>query len=142
MKFTATQKYILTSPRKLREITGIVNGLTPSTAFERLAYVDKAAALLVRKVIGTAIANAKQKSVSETDLVFQTLEIGEGPRLKRFRAGSRGRAKPYKRRMSHIRVVLKVDDSKKTEKAVEKKEVIKSAKIVSTKPAKKEKKSK
>ena len=106
MKFTATQKYILTSPRKLREITGILDGLTPSMAFERLAYVDKSAALTVRKVIGTAIANAKQKSVSEGDLVFQTLEIGEGPRLKRFRAGSRGRAKPYKRRMSHIRVVL------------------------------------
>ena len=39
-------------------------------------------------------------------MVFKEIQIGEGPRLKRWRAGAHGRAKPFKKRMSHIRVVL------------------------------------
>jgi hypothetical protein len=58
----------------------------------------------------TAIANAKQKDVNPSDLVFKEIQINEGPRLKRYRAGARGRAKPYKKRMSHIRIVLVVKE--------------------------------
>ena len=106
MEIKSVQKYLISSPRKLREVASLVRELTPSDAVERLPYLNKRASGPLRKVINTAIANAKQKGVSESDLVFKEIQINEGPRLKRFRAGARGRAKPYKRRMSHIRVVL------------------------------------
>ena len=51
------------------------------------------------------------------DLVFKEIQIGEGPRLKRGRAASRGMWHPFKRRMSHIRVILQ-----STKAQVEKKE--------------------
>jgi len=35
------------------------------------------------------------------------LEVNEGPFLKRFHASTRGRIHPYKKRSSHIRVILK-----------------------------------
>ena len=106
MEVRAIQKFILMSPRKLREIVPLVRNLSPKDAVERLPFADKRTAQPLRKVIETAIANARQKGLDEGNLVFKEIQIGEGPRLKRFRAGARGRAKPYKRRMSHIRVVL------------------------------------
>ena len=106
MDVKATQKFVLTSPRKLREVVGVIKKLKPTEAYEKLPYVKKRAAELLRKVIGTAIANARQANLNEADLIFKEIQIGEGPRLKRWRAGARGRAKPYKKRMSHIRVVL------------------------------------
>ena len=111
MEVKATQKFVIMSPRKLRIVAGLVRELSTAEAFEKLPYVKKRAAGPLRKVIGTAIANAKQKNLNPEDLEFSEIQIGEGPMLKRWRAGARGRAKPYKRRMSHIRVVLRTTKS-------------------------------
>ncbi|KKQ26283.1 MAG: 50S ribosomal protein L22 [Candidatus Woesebacteria bacterium GW2011_GWA1_37_8] len=125
MEYISTQKFIVTSPRKLREVVAMIKKLKPMDAVERLPFTNKRAADPLLKVVKSAIANAKQKNVNPEDLVFSEIQIGEGPRLKRFRAGSRGRAKPYKRRMSHIRVVLKVVEAVKSQVKVEKTEVVK-----------------
>lgn len=106
MKIVATQKFVRMSPKKLRVITSMVKNLRPTEAIEILPHLEKKAAEPLIKVIKTAVANAKQKGVGENDLVFKEIQINEGPRLKRWRAGARGLVKPYKRRMSHIRVVL------------------------------------
>ena len=47
-------------------------------------------------------------------VTFKSIEINEGPRMKRFRPGSKGRANPYKRRMSHIKIVLTDEISENT----------------------------
>jgi large subunit ribosomal protein L22 len=106
MEFKTTQKYLIESPRKLREVAVMISKLTPQDAVERLPFVKKKDAGVIKKVILTAIANAKQKNIEVGNLIFKEIQINEGPRLKRFRAGARGRAKPYKKKMSHIRVVL------------------------------------
>lgn len=112
MDFTSTQKYVLTSPKKLREVVFVIKNLKPRDAVDRLPFSGKKAEEPLRKVIMTAIANAKQKGTSEDQLTVKEIQISEGPRLKRYRAGARGRAKPYKRRMSHIKVVLTTDEPK------------------------------
>lgn len=117
MDFKATQKFIVTTPRKLREVAALVRDMSPKDAVERLPYVQKRAAEPLRKVIKTAIANAKQVEYDVEDLIIKEIQIGEGPKLKRWRAGARGRAKPYAKRMSHIRVVLEAKE-KKVKKAV------------------------
>ena len=106
MEVTAIQKHIIASPKKLREVTFLIKKFTPQVAVDRLPFTGKRAALELKKVVMTAIANAKQVGLNPDDLMFKEIQINEGPRLKRFRAGSRGRAKPYKRKMSHIRIVL------------------------------------
>src|SRR3989344_8190898 len=106
MDIIATQKYIITSPKKLREVADVAKKLSPTRALEILPFIGKRASTPLAKVIKSAIANAKVKGQNEGDLTFKEIQIGEGPRLKRFRAGAHGRAKPYKKRMSHIRVVL------------------------------------
>jgi len=115
MDFKATQKFVVTTPRKLREVAALVRDMSPKDAVERLPYVQKRAAEPLRKVIKTAIANAKQVEINVEELTIKEIQIGEGPKLKRWRAGARGRAKPYAKRMSHIRVILEAKE-KKTKK--------------------------
>jgi large subunit ribosomal protein L22 len=106
MDIKAEQKYLLLSPRKLRPVADIIKKLTPTQAVERLPFVGKRGAEPLAKVIKQAIANARVKGLSDADLTFKEIQIGEGPRLKRGIPVSRGQWHPIKRRMSHIRVVL------------------------------------
>lgn len=122
-EFKATQKYLLESPRKIRLVVGIIKKMKPVEAVEKLPFVGKKAGESLTKVIKAAVAAAKQAGISETDLIFKEIQIGEGPRLKRGRAASRGRWHPYKKRMSHIRVVLKQIPSSKNQTSSEELEV-------------------
>lgn len=104
MDITNTQKYIHSTPRKLRLVADMIRKMEPDQAVEALRFSSRVAAKDLSKAIKTALANAKVKGVD--NLVFKTIEINEGPAMKRFMAGTRGRAKPYEKRMSHIKVVL------------------------------------
>lgn len=119
MEIKATQKFVRMSPRKLRLVIPLVKNLPPAQALEILPHAGKRAAEPLAKVIRTAIANAKQQKVSESDLVFKEIEINEGPRLKRWKFGARGRVKPYARRMSHIRIILETKEPEAIKKARE-----------------------
>jgi large subunit ribosomal protein L22 len=77
-----------------------------------------------KKVIKAALASARERGLSEDSLKFKEIQIGEGPRLKRGRPVSRGQWHPYKKRMSHIKVILTTIRSEvKTEKKEGNKEV-------------------
>lgn len=98
------QKYIHSTPRKLRLVADMVRNLDPNQALESLRFTRKEAATDLSAAIKTALANAKIKGME--DVQFKSLEINEGPKMRRFRAGTRGRVKRYKKRMGHIRIVL------------------------------------
>src|SRR3972149_11834894 len=106
MLFLSEQKFILISPKKVRPVANMAKKLSPTKALESLPFVGSKAAIVLKKVIASAVANAKAKGASEENLFFTEIQIGEGPRLKRGMAGAHGRWKPIKKRMSHIRVVL------------------------------------
>ncbi len=116
MEIKSVQKFIQTSPRKLRLVADLAKKMTPVEAIEALPFSRKRAAAPLVKAIKTAMANAKVKGVKEGDLIFKEIQINEGPRRKRGRAASRGVWHPYKRRMSHIRIVL--EEKKRKEKAL------------------------
>lgn len=117
MLITQTQKFIRMSPTKIRPVARETKKLTPSAAVEILPHSSKRAAEPLMKVVMAAIGNAKQKGIQEQNLVFKEIQISEGPRMKRGRPVSRGRWHPYKRRMSHIRVVLESVEPKMPTKA-------------------------
>lgn len=106
MQIVSIQKNIHTSPRKLRLVADMIRKLTPVKALETLGFTNKGAADPLSKAIKTALANAKQQNLEEATLSFSKLEINEGLKLPRYRAGTKGRAKPYNKRWSHIKVVL------------------------------------
>ncbi len=106
MDIISTQKYIRMSPKKIRPVVYMIKKMNPLKAVEALPYVKKRSALVLLKTIKSALANAKNKGLQSEKLEFKEILINEAPRLKRGRPASRGMWHPFKRRMSHIRVVL------------------------------------
>jgi large subunit ribosomal protein L22 len=131
-EYKSVQKYLIDSPRKLRAVVALIKKMRPVDAIEKLPFASRRAASDLLKVIKSAIANARVQGVSDSDLIFKEIQIGEGPRLKRGNAASRGRWHPFKHRMSHIRVVLttKVKGKSEEVKVEEKTEVNKEIKTV------------
>lgn len=124
MEYTHTQKNVATSPRKLRLVADMIRTMNPVEALDVLHFTQKAAALPLTKAIKTVLANAK-----EGELSFKSIEINDGPKIKRFRFGTAGRhtGRPYKKRWSHIKIIL-TDDLNKKEVKVEKAEKTKEVK--------------
>ncbi len=106
MEYEATAKYIRMSTRKLRLVAGSIRQISPASALVALDRMPKFAAEPIASVIRSVFANAKQKQAKEEALRFKTIEVMGGPAMKRFRAVSRGQGHAYKKRMTHIRVVL------------------------------------
>lgn len=112
MDIIALQRYVRVSPKKMRFVADVTKKMSPIEAVEKLPFLRKRGSEVIIKVIKSALASAKQKGLSDDTLFFKEIQIGEGPRLKRGRAASRGRWHPYKRRMSHVRIVLTVKEQK------------------------------
>lgn len=107
MKITAQQKYIRMSPQKIRLVAAAIKHLPPAEAQRQLAFIPKRAARPLSKVIGQAVANATNNlKLNPRLLKIESIEINEGPTLKRWRAVSRGRAHGILKQTSHIKVIL------------------------------------
>ncbi len=107
MQVTSTYRYARISAFKAREVTREIQGRSASDALDVLAFSPKKAALLVKKTLKSAIANAENNSELKVDtLLVKEAVVGEGPTQKRFRARARGSASPLRKRTSHIRIVL------------------------------------
>lgn len=106
MEAITIQKYIHTSPRKLRLVADAIRKMEPKKALDVLRFTPKTPSKDLIAAIKVALANAKQQGLASDKVTFRKVEINEGVRMRRLRAGTRGRVKPYKRRMSHIKIVL------------------------------------
>ena len=120
MEIVSRQRFVRMSPQKLRLVVGMIKTLSPSEAVKVLPYINKRGAEPISKAIKTAIADAKNRGLVEKSLIFKEIQVGEGPRLKRNRWVAKGRWHPYRRRMSHIRVVLTTKPQASTSKESEK----------------------
>lgn len=108
MEVKATTSYLSISPQKLRLVIDKVRGLDARQAVVVLEHMPQKGAELVRKTIQSAMSNAENNFELDPDnLIVDTITAGDGPRLKRMKAGARGRYKPRVRRTSHLWVTLK-----------------------------------
>jgi large subunit ribosomal protein L22 len=112
MEYQATAKYVRISPRKARLVADSIRKVTPEKALLKLSLTPKAGAEPIVKVLLSAIANAQTKNVEIGNLRFKKIEIMGGPVLKRWQAVSRGSAHAFKKRMTHIQIVLSDDAAK------------------------------
>ena len=104
----AVAKYIRMSPRKVRLVVDLVRGMNVVEALAVLDHLKKAAAVPVWKAIRSAAANAEENlGLSASDMYVAEITADEGPTLKRWRAGARGRLKRRLKRSTHIAVVLR-----------------------------------
>jgi large subunit ribosomal protein L22 len=107
MQVTSTYRFARISAFKAREVTREIQGHSASEALDLLTFSPKKAAVLVKKTLKSAIANAENNAELKVDtLLVKEAVVGEGPTFKRFRARARGGASPLRKRTSHIRIVL------------------------------------
>jgi large subunit ribosomal protein L22 len=107
MEVQALTRYARMSPKKVREITRVIQGRPASEALELVRFIPRKSARLVAKTLKSAVANAENNNeLSVENLIVKMAVVEQGPVLKRFKAAARGSAAPRRKKMSHIRIVL------------------------------------
>ncbi len=106
MEVIAKAKFVRISCRKLRYLRPIVINQEAEFAMKALQNVPNKGALIIRKLIKSALSNAEQKNPEQKSWYIKNLLIDEGPRMKRLRSAPMGRAVIIQRKLSHLKVIL------------------------------------
>ncbi len=115
----AVAKGVSQSPRKVGVVAGLVRGRTVADALVILSHTPRRSAEPVSKVIASAKANAEHNHNLKPDtLKIVEITVTAGPRIKRFRPAAHGRALPFQRKTSHIRVVVTGEERQKKQAKV------------------------
>lgn len=129
MPVLAVAKGVRMSPRKVGVVAALVRGRSVEDAMVILSHTPRRSATPVQKAIASARANAENNhNYKPGSLQIVEISVTPGPRLKRFRPAAHGRALPFQRKTSHIRVVVEGEQrasakpAVKSEKAEAKKE--------------------
>src|ERR1700733_2651672 len=130
MAVKAIAKGVRMSPRKVGEVVALVRGRSVEDALTILQHTPRRSASAVTKVIASAKANADHNhNLKPATLQITEISVTPGPRLKRYRPAAHGRALPFQRRTSHIRVVVD-GETRETKKPVQQTQAKPAAKAV------------
>jgi large subunit ribosomal protein L22 len=108
----ASARHVRVTPQKARRVVDLIRGKQATEAVAVLRFAPQAASDPIRKVVESAIANARvsadrnSEAFDERTLVIQSAFVDEGPTMKRFRPRAQGRASRINKRTSHITVVV------------------------------------
>lgn len=95
------------SPRKVRLIADMVRGKQVARALTELDFIPHRASLAVKKLISSALANARNNDGNDgTNLIVKEIRVDDGKIMYRGRPRSRGRSSIIRKRTSHIHVTL------------------------------------
>ena len=107
MQVSATAKRLQISPQKARLVVDQVRGKPVADALDILNFSNKKGAVLVRKVLESAIANAENNEGADIDeLKVSEVFVNEGMTMKRIKPRAKGRADRIFKRSSHITVTV------------------------------------
>ena len=107
MAVKAEAKGVRMSPRKVGEVAALVRGRSVADAVVILEHTPRRAATPVLKTIKSAEANATHNhNYKPGTLRIVEITVNHGARLKRFKPAAMGRALPFQKRTSHIRVLV------------------------------------
>jgi large subunit ribosomal protein L22 len=107
MQTSAKLRHARISAQKGRLVADQIRGLPVEQALNILSFSKKKGAVLVKKVLESAIANAEHNDGADIDeLKVAAVSVDEGPTMKRIRARAKGRASRILKRTSHINVTV------------------------------------
>ncbi len=107
MEVRAFARDLPISPQKIRLVCDEVRGKDADQAITILRFLPHKGARFLLKLIESAVANAENnRELNRQDLYVKSIFADEGLKLKRMKAGARGRYKPRVKRLSHVTVVL------------------------------------
>ncbi|HXX76023.1 MAG TPA: 50S ribosomal protein L22 [Nitrospiraceae bacterium] len=103
----AILRFVRVAPRKARPVIDMIRGQQVPLALAMLKHTPRHAARVVEKILRSAVANAEQKEMGDSDAMWVSKAFVDcGPTYKRFRARSMGRANAIQKRTSHITIIV------------------------------------
>ena len=107
MEVKASLNFARIGCQKARLVADVVRGKDVNEAIKSLTFMKQKGAVLIKKLIESAVANAEDRKVIDVDNLFvKTITVDMGPSIKRFRPRAQGRAFMVKKKLSHINVIL------------------------------------
>lgn len=99
-------RQIKISPRKLLPLSRLLANKTLAQALTILEIMPDKKAFILKKFLKHILAIAEQKNLNKENLKIKSIQVQQGPRLKRFMPVARGRLTKITKKMSHLRLTL------------------------------------
>lgn len=101
-------KHYRQSPRKVRLVADLIRGMDVEKARAVLSFSDKKSAPALKKLLESAVANAKENDKKKTtdDLVVKDVYVDKGLSFRRYRPRAFGRSAPFRRETSRVTLQL------------------------------------
>ncbi|MGI4816489.1 MAG: 50S ribosomal protein L22 [Janthinobacterium lividum] len=107
MNILAKYNQIRSSAQKIRLIANIIRGKNALSALRILSSVNKKSALLIKKLLHSALANAEHNyDIDLKILTISQIFVNSGSSMKRMMPRAKGRADRILKRTSHVTIVL------------------------------------
>lgn len=107
MEVESRLKMARISAQKARLVADQIRGMPVEGALEVLTFSEKKAGAIMKKLVDSAIANAEHNEGADIDeLRVSSVQVNEGPTMKRLRARAKGRANRILKRTCHITVTV------------------------------------
>jgi large subunit ribosomal protein L22 len=128
MEIVSKLRYLKIAPRKVRLVADLIRGKKVEKAQTVLNFTPKRASLPLMKLLKQALSNAKNNfQIDPVNLYISKITVDEGPKYKRWRARSRGRADQIQKKTSHVTLIL--DETVKKARKVKKAKAVKEEKV-------------
>jgi large subunit ribosomal protein L22 len=103
----AMVRHVRMSATKARVVLDLIRDKDVQTADEILRFSERDAAIVIRKLLRSAVANAEHNDEQiADDLYVSACFADEGKTLRRFRPRARGRATRIRKRTCHITIIV------------------------------------
>jgi len=107
MRTVAEHRFARVSAQKGRLVADQIRGLPVEKALNLLSFSRRKGAVLIKKVLESAIANAEHNDGADIDeLRVTSISVERGPFLKRFHARAKGRGVRVLKHTCHIFVTV------------------------------------
>ena len=94
------------APRKVRLVAGLIRGKSVAQAIVELDFLAKRAGLPIKKLLLSAVANAKSVGIETENLFIKELRVDKGITMKRMMPAAMGTGHRINKRTSHLNILL------------------------------------
>ncbi|MBI4668437.1 MAG: 50S ribosomal protein L22 [Elusimicrobia bacterium] len=105
----AIARFARHSPRKVGQVLPLIRRKNAEKALTTLEFMPRRAGIFVYQTLKSAVHNLGGKlgkKIEPKEAWIKSCSVGPGPHLKRIRAGSMGRAMPYKHKTCHLTIIV------------------------------------
>lgn len=108
----ASGKFIRMAPRKIRKVADAIRKMPVTQAIEVLTYAKQRGAGVLKKLLTSAIASAREKNLGDVDtLIISKVMVDKGPVQKRWLPRAMGRATKINKFTSHVHLFVAQGDA-------------------------------